>query len=126
MQAPDRRSGKEGNNECYQEAHAADQRFHDGPGLEGGLFVHTHKALHQPEAGVVEVGADGGAACNGSGDTGKVQRAQRAEAVVIATVAEPTEIRTRAATMKATSTSGRLAFATALPMTSPRPEFCSI
>ena len=28
--------------------------------------------------------------------------------------------------MKATSTSGRLAFATALPMTSPRPEFCSI
>ena len=33
-------------------------------------------------------------------------------AMVIATVEEPTEIRTRAATMKATSTSGRLAFAT--------------
>ena len=59
MQAPDRRSGKEGNNQCYQEAHAAHQRFHDGPGLEGGLFVHAHKALHQPEAGVVEVGAFG-------------------------------------------------------------------
>ena len=80
MQAPDRRSGKEGNDKGYQEAHAADQRFHDGPGLEGGLFVHAHKALHQPEAGVVEVGADGGTACNGSGDTGQVQRAQLAKA----------------------------------------------
>ena len=47
-------------------------------------------------------------------------------AMVMATVEEPTEMRTRAATMKATSTSGRLAFATALPMTSPRPVFCSI
>ena len=47
-------------------------------------------------------------------------------AMVIATVEEPTEMRTRAATMKATRTSGRLAFATALPMTSPKPEFCSI
>ena len=46
-------------------------------------------------------------------------------AIVIATVEEPTEIRTSAATMKATTTSGRLAEATALPMTSPRPEFCS-
>ena len=47
-------------------------------------------------------------------------------AIVIATVEEPTEIRTSAATMKATTTSGRLAEATALPMTSPKPEFCSI
>ena len=47
-------------------------------------------------------------------------------AMVIATVEEPTEMRTSAATMKATRTSGRLALATALPMTSPRPEFWSI
>ena len=66
MQAPDGRSGKEGDDQCHQEAHTADQRFHDDPGLEGGLFIHAHKALDQPEAGVVEVRADGGAACDGS------------------------------------------------------------
>ena len=44
-------------------------------------------------------------------------------AMVMATVAEPTEIRTRAATTKATATMGREAEDTALPITSPRPEF---
>ena len=39
-------------------------------------------------------------------------------AIVMATVAEPTQIRTSAATRKATSTSGRFADATALPITS--------
>lgn len=46
-------------------------------------------------------------------------------AIVMATVEEPTEMRTSAATMNATTTSGRLAEETALPMTSPKPEFCS-
>ena len=61
--------------QCDEETHAADQRFHDGPGHEGGLFVHAHKALHQPEAGVVEVRAHGGAAGDGSGDAGQIPRA---------------------------------------------------
>ena len=47
------------------------------------------------------------------------QDVYKRQAMVIATVEGPTEMRTRAATMKATRTSGRLAFATALPMTSP-------
>ena len=46
--------------------------------------------------------------------------------LVMATLEDPTEMRTRAASMMDTRTSGRLAVATALPMTSPRPEFCSI
>ena len=44
-------------------------------------------------------------------------------AIVIATVEEPTQILTNAATRNATSTSGRFAEATALPMTSPSPEY---
>ena len=79
--SPDRASlGEEGDDQCDEEAYAADQRFHDGPGLEGGLFIHSHKALDQPEAGVVEVRADGGAARNGRGDAGQIQGAERADA----------------------------------------------
>ena len=33
---------EEGKNQRDQEAGAADQRPHDGPGLEGGLFVLSH------------------------------------------------------------------------------------
>lgn len=47
-------------------------------------------------------------------------------AMVIATVAEPTQILTRAATTKATTTMGRFAEDTAWPMISPRPEYWSI
>ncbi len=65
---------KEGDDKCNQESNAADQRFHDGPGLEGGLFVHADKALDQPEAGIVEVRADRGAARDGSGHAGQIQR----------------------------------------------------
>lgn len=36
---------KEGDDKCNQESNAADQRFHDGPGLEGGLFVHADNFL---------------------------------------------------------------------------------
>ena len=83
MQAPDRRSGKEGNDKCHEEAHAADQRFHNGPSLEGRLFIHAHKALDQPETGIVEVGTDGGAASDRSGDTGQIQRAEFAVSTFI-------------------------------------------
>ena len=41
---------KEGDDKRNKESDAADQRFHNGPGLEGGLFVHTHKVLDRPEA----------------------------------------------------------------------------
>ena len=44
-------------------------------------------------------------------------------AIVIATVAEPTEIRTNAATTNATTTIGNEAEATASPITTPKPEF---
>ena len=46
-------------------------------------------------------------------------------AMVIATVAEPTQIRTSAATIKATSTIGKLADETAFPIKSPSPEYCN-
>ena len=48
------------------------------------------------------------------------------EAIVMATVEEPTEMRTSAATMNATTTNGRLAEETALPMTSPKAYVCSM
>ena len=44
--------------------------------------------------------------------------------IVIATVAEPTEMRTKAATRNATITIGKDADATALPIIPPRPEYC--
>ena len=47
-------------------------------------------------------------------------------AIVMATVADPTQIRTSAATTKATTTIGRFADATAFPITSPSPEYCSM
>ena len=47
-------------------------------------------------------------------------------AIVMATVAEPTQMRTRAATINAMMTIGRLAEETAFPMTSPSPEYWSI
>ena len=47
-------------------------------------------------------------------------------AMVIATVAEPTQILTSAATKNATTTIGRFMDATALPMISPKPEYCKI
>ena len=47
-------------------------------------------------------------------------------AMVIATVAEPTDILTKAATMKATITIGNEAEATAWPITSPSPEYCKM
>ena len=47
-------------------------------------------------------------------------------AIVMATVAEPTQMRTRAATINAMITIGRLAEETAFPMTSPSPEYWSI
>ncbi len=47
-------------------------------------------------------------------------------AIVIATVAEPTQILTNAATINATTTIGRFAEDTALPIRSPKPEYCSI
>ena len=47
-------------------------------------------------------------------------------AMVMATVAEPTQILTRAATTKATTTMGRFAEDTAFPIRSPSPEYCSI
>ena len=46
-------------------------------------------------------------------------------AMVIATVEEPTQILTRAATTNATTTIGILIEATALPIKSPSPEYCS-
>ena len=47
-------------------------------------------------------------------------------AIVMATVAEPTQIRTNAATRNATITIGKFTDATAFPMTSPNPEYCKI
>ena len=47
-------------------------------------------------------------------------------AIVIATVAEPTQIRTRAATINATTTIGRFAEETAFQIRSPRPEYWSM
>ena len=52
---PEKRSGKEGDNEGNQEADTTDEGLHDGPGPKGGLFIDTDQTLHQPEAGVVEV-----------------------------------------------------------------------
>ena len=72
-------SGEEGNDQCNQEADTADQGLHDRPGLECGLLIHSHKALNQPEAGVVEVRANGGAAGNRRGHAGQIQRAQLAD-----------------------------------------------
>ena len=72
--------GEEGNHQRHKESNAADQRLHNGPSLEGRLFIHTHKALDQPETGIVEVGTDGGAASDRSGDTGQIQRAEFADA----------------------------------------------
>jgi hypothetical protein len=36
---------KERDDKCNQKPDTADQRFHDGPGLEGGLFVHADNFL---------------------------------------------------------------------------------
>ena len=47
-------------------------------------------------------------------------------AMVIATVADPTQILTSAATIKATRTKGRFADDTASPITSPYPEYWSM
>ena len=47
-------------------------------------------------------------------------------AIVIATVAEPTDILTNAATTNATTTSGNEADATAPPIISPKLEYCSM
>lgn len=40
---------KEGDDKRNKESDTDDRRFHNDPGLEGGLFVHTHKALDRPE-----------------------------------------------------------------------------
>lgn len=40
---------KEGDDKHNKESDTDDRRFHNGPGLEGGLFVHTHKAPDRPE-----------------------------------------------------------------------------
>ena len=73
-------SGKERNDERNQESNAANQGFHNGPGLEGGFFIHADKALNKPEAGIVKVRADRGTTCDGSGNAGKIQRRQLADA----------------------------------------------
>ena len=73
-------SGKERNDQRNQESNAANQGFHNGPGLEGGFFIHADKALDKPEAGIVKVRADRGTTCDGSGNAGKIQRRQLADA----------------------------------------------
>ena len=73
-------SGKERNDERNQESNAANQGFHNGPGLEGGFFIHADKALNKPEAGIVKVRADRGTTCDGSSNAGKIQRRQLADA----------------------------------------------
>ena len=73
-------SGKERNDQRNQESNAANQGFHNGPGLEGGFFIHADKALNKPEAGIVKVRADRGTTCDGSGNAGKIQRRQLADA----------------------------------------------